>query len=1033
MKTIRAKISAVVAVVSLFMLLSSLGVAYVIYADGFADLERRDVLRNLTRARNALDAEIGGLTALCRDWAWWDDTYDFMSEHDEEYVSSNLAMSTFDEQRLEFILYIDRDGALYEGRVADVETGKFRPLPQHLNDAIRSGRLLVTSPQSGEGVSGLLILDGHLYIVSSQSILTSDLKGPGAGVLVMGRRFGPELVRDLAARTRLHLDLRMLNDPTLPEDMRKQAARPGHVEPVEDGMIRGVVTVADLYGTRSLLLAVTMPREVYGLGMSVLRYHLAGIAVSVLIMAVLSLLLLDRLVVSRLAYLSGQVAGIAASSTYVDSVDMAGEDEIGSLAMDINRMLAQLRENEQFFGQILHHLRVGVVIVDESTLVVMEINPHALSLLGLSRTDVVGHRCRDVFCPTMGAACPLVAEHGVREAEEVEPLVRKVRRSDDVLVSVVKTAASVTWKGRRCILETLVDVTELEAAQTALREAEELYRTVFMNTGSASILIDDDTTIRLVNPEFEKLVGRGAAEVEGKVSWMDIFHEEDVPRMLEFHRRRRVDPMSVPRVYESRLYDRQGNVHDVSMTVALVPGERVSVAAITDITEHKKAEARLVRQAFYDELTDLPNRQLLMERLQRAIDTAHREGGLVGLLLLDLDDFKLVNDNLGHSSGDRVLRMVADRLCEVLRRKDTVARIGGDEFLVLVDDAHDTDTFAHLATAINDRFSKPFRVQDSDIYLGFSIGISVYPDDGSSDPEGMVRNADMAMYQAKRTGRNSFSMFTADLNERAMKRLSLEGELRTALDHRNFVVHYQPQVDLVTGEVAGAEALVRWMRPDGTMVPPGDFIPVAEETGLVVPLDLWVMEEAVRRAVVWREEGVSAFKVSVNLSARHFATGNLVEKVEDILTRAGLPPSQLGVEVTETLLMQNMQAAVDVLTRLSGLGVRVLLDDFGTGYSSLAYLSRLPIDTLKIDRSFVLDISGGDSEGDVVARGILSLAANLGLTVVAEGVETMKQVDFLKAHGCPYAQGYLFSKPLPHMEFRKLFQRGSIFPSTKET
>jgi diguanylate cyclase (GGDEF)-like protein/PAS domain S-box-containing protein len=1022
MKTLRSTMTTVVLLASATMLVLSVLVISMVYTDGFSAVERENALRDLTRVRNILDGEVHSLASLTRDWAWWDDTYAFMDNRNAAYIESNLTFSTFEEQHLRFVVYLHNDGSVATGRLADLDRGVFLPLPGQLQQALRE--LWQRGQDYGtEGLSGVLLFDGVAHIVSAMPVLTSMPSGPPRGACVMGRVMDEAFVQRAEAEAGLDLSLYVAGAPDVPDLVRDLADAPGTVRALSPARLMAVAPIADVFGSPSLLVAAKMSRPLHALAGRVVRYHIAGVIAPAMVLVAVVIALMDSLVVSRLSRLGRQVSRITKGPGYSGAVELSGTDEVAVLAHDINGMLEQLRENEHFFSQILSHLHAGVMIVDESSLEVLEVNPFVLELFGLEASEVLGARCVDRLCKAEDTSgCPLVHTEDVGRTK-----VRQLRRGDGAVVSIVSTAARVTWQGRACILETMVDITALEETQLALQETEKLYRTVFMNTGAATMLIEEDTTILLANPEFETLVGRSAQELEGKVSWVDLFHPEDVPRMLEYHRSRRQDPMDAPRMYEARVIDTEGKAHHVTLTVAMVPGERISVASLVDITERKKAEEQLVQQAFYDELTGLPNRRLLMERLERAIEVAQRRKCSVGVFLLDLDNFKLVNDLLGHQSGDEVLRMVAERLCEVVRSKDTVARLGGDEFLVVVDDAKDGSTLARLATSINDRFARPFHYRNQDFYLGFSIGVSVYPDDGVSSPEELVQNADMAMYQAKRTEQNSFSMFTAEMNQKAMRRLTIEGELRTAVKHRNFVSYYQPQVDLFTGEVIGAEALVRWVQPDGAIVPPNDFIPLAEETGLIVPIDLQVMEDAAERVALWQKEGAKDFKISINLSARHFAGTNLPDEVRTILSRTGLAPGQLGVEITETLLMQNMQQASEILGRLSRMGVRVLLDDFGTGYSSLSYLRRLPIDTLKIDRSFVQDITGENPESEVVPRTILQLAESLGLNVVAEGVETPEQVEFLRRHGCTHAQGFLFSRPVPHTEFRRFFTLKSIF------
>ncbi|SKA79821.1 EAL domain-containing protein [Desulfobaculum bizertense] len=1026
MKALRTRASLMFLVGCVVLLIVSVAVVLGVYATGFKRIERRDVQRNIARVHMIIQNEMVQLERLTADWAWWDDMYEYVDIPDEEFVTSNLPLSTFEDQNFAFALIIDADGETMFSRFVDKERGVFIPLSETLMRNIAPGTPLFAPVRSGKGVSGIMSLPEGPVVVASQPILTSEHQGPPSGVLVFGRWLDDEMLKSVSDQVQLRVDLYKYDSPKIPTPIRTLIMKGNESDVDISGDMVGVGVLRDIYENPALVFSLYQPREIHGLGMSVMRYHIAGIVLCIVAFAVLQLYLLNRFVLSRIRELGDQVRSFSLGTSFDDRISLPGGDELSELADNMNSMLARLGENEQFFTQILRNLNAGVLLVDEETMDVVEINPHALNIIGYDADEVIGSRCRDALCPRKDEGCSKSEISGIGESSE--PEVRKLKRKDGTLVSVLKTLACVEWKGRRCILQTILDVTELEEAQNSLRETEKLYRTVFRNTGTASILVDDDTTILLANPMFENLVGRSSREIEGVMSWTDLFHPDDIGKMRANHKRRRSDPLSAPKMYEGRIRTRYGEIRDVMMSVAAVPGEALSVASLTDITEQKKAKDELVKLAFYDELTMLPNRSFLLEKIRQSVDAASRNGTRVGLLNLDLEDFKLVNDSFGHSKGDDILRMVAERLQEIMRKKDIIARVGGDEFLILIDDAKEIEDYARLAEAINERFRKPFYLQGRDIYLKFNIGISVFPDDGSSSPEGLIQNADMAMYQAKTSPSSSFSLFTADLNAKAMARLELEAEMRTAFKQKNFLIFYQPKINLETGEIIGAEALVRWVKPDGEIVTPNEFIPLAEETGLIVPLDNWVMKEAVERVQKWRDKVPPDFRISVNVSALHFNSGDLPGNIAHVLENSTLKPHQLGVEVTETLLMENMDRAVKILSEVADMGVRILLDDFGTGYSSLAYLSKLPINTLKIDKSFVMDITGRGSQGDTVARGILSLAANLGLEVVAEGVETAEQVQFLREHGCQYGQGYLFSKPVPNKDFALLLDQKKIVP-----
>ena len=437
------------------------------------------------------------------------------------------------------------------------------------------------------------------------------------------------------------------------------------------------------------------------------------------------------------------------------------------------------------------------------------------------------------------------------------------------------------------------------------------------------------------------------------------------------------------------------------------------VVAHEDITPRKIAEERLLHDAFHDALTDLPNRALFMDRLRRAILRTKRQAGYrFAVLFLDLDGFKVVNDSLGHATGDQLLIAIGRRLEQGMRRGDTLTRLGGDEFAILADDIDDLSDAIQLAERIRLDLKAPFNLGGHEVFAAFSVGIAMGAKDREK-PEDLLRDADTAMYRAKAQGKERYVVFDQAMHTSVVERLRLETDLRRAIERGEFRVHYQPIVVLRTGRIAGFEALVRWDHPERGMIAPADFIPVAEETGLILPLGLWVLHDACRQLRAWQGGSAehAALMMSVNLSSKQLVQPDLVEQIEQILQETGLAPESLKLEITESVIMEHPPSAVEVLRRLKDLGIRLSLDDFGTGYSSLSYLHRFPIDTLKVDRSFVnrLDVEDGDP---VIVQTIVALAHNLGMQVVAEGVETEGQAERLKAMGCQFGQGYYFSPPL---------------------
>ncbi len=564
------------------------------------------------------------------------------------------------------------------------------------------------------------------------------------------------------------------------------------------------------------------------------------------------------------------------------------------------------------------------------------------------------------------------------------------------------------------------DITERRRAEESLR----LWQRAIESSVNA-ITITDAGGQRLVyvNPAFERITGYGRAEVEGRNPRFLQGHDTDQPGVeaIRLALRAQREGHAVLRNYR-----KDGSLFWNQLLVAPVHDEagRVThyVGVQNDITESKRYESELEFQASHDALTGLPNRNLLQDRVAQAIAFARRHDKLVAVLYADVDHFKVVNDSLGHAAGDRLLQELARRLAACVREDDTVARQGGDEFVLVLPGLPREEDASMVAHKVAEALGQPFRVDGQEMFVTCSIGVALFPRDGD-DAGTLLRNADTALYRAKEVGRNTFQFYAAEMNARALERLTLESSLRHALEREELVLHYQPQVDLHSGAVVGVEALIRWQHPEFGLLSPVKFIGLAEETGLILPIGEWVLRTACAQAKAWADAGFPDLRMSVNLSARQFRQQDLVQQVAAALEDSGLDPRSLELELTESLLIHNVDASIAILSELSAMGVKIAIDDFGTGYSSLSYLKRFPIDRLKVDQSFVRDIAA-DPEDAAIVTAIITLSRSLRLGVIAEGVETEEQMAFLRSRLCDEMQGFHFSKPLPVAEMNLLLREG---------
>ncbi|TVR96109.1 MAG: EAL domain-containing protein [Rhodospirillales bacterium] len=561
-----------------------------------------------------------------------------------------------------------------------------------------------------------------------------------------------------------------------------------------------------------------------------------------------------------------------------------------------------------------------------------------------------------------------------------------------------------------------LDITERKRGEQALLESEQRFRSLVESSVLGIVIVRDGKPV-FANRTYATIFGYDdPSEITALETLDPIYAPTEVDRIRHYRAARKAG-QSAPIRYEFQGLRKDGSLlwAETQIQEIVWEGAPAFQCTIVDNTLRKEYEERLERQANFDEVTGLPNRVLALDRLRSAVISAQRHHHKVGVLFVDLDHFKKINDTLGHATGDQLLRLAAERLTRCTRAEDTVARLGGDEFTVILPKLASAAHAEPVIQKILDTFSEPFPLGRDEAFISASIGVTVAPNDGS-DPQVLMQNADAAMYRAKEQGRNTFHYFTPELNRRAVERMRLESHLLHALDRGELDLHYQPIVDLRLGTVVGAEALLRWTNPALGNVGPDRFIPLAEDTGLIVPIGQWVIDTACAQLAAWRRMGLAAMRLSVNISSRQFRGTNLCVALAEMLRRHDVPSHLLELEITEGLLMDELPQTRANLRDLASLAVRLSLDDFGTGYSSLRYLKQFPVDTLKIDKSFVREVPHDEGDATVV-EAIIAMAHRLGLQVIGEGIETQEQLRFLQTAGCDLAQGYYLSRPMTAAAF----------------
>jgi diguanylate cyclase (GGDEF)-like protein/PAS domain S-box-containing protein len=692
----------------------------------------------------------------------------------------------------------------------------------------------------------------------------------------------------------------------------------------------------------------------------------------------------------------------------------------------LKRTLKEVQEREERFRQIADNVREVFFMISAETDEILYISP--------AYEEVWGRTCESLY---EDPESWLMAIHPEDSGKALATLETQFRTGDEFKEDyrIIRPDNSIRWVSVRAFpvrnaegkfnrfVGIAEDITQRKLAEEAMRKSEEQFRLTFESAPIGMAITTLDGRFKRVNQSLCEALSYSEAELL-KLSFADISHPDDVNFHLSLEQKLANGEESDFQI-EKRYISKIGRPVDTLLKVVMVRDSNRKPLhfnnQIVDITERKKMERQLLYDALHDSLTGLPNRALFMDRLEQELKrTKSQSTYLFAVLFLDLDRFKVVNDSMGHLVGDKLLVEIARRLENCVRPTDTVARLGGDEFTILLENISDIEIATLVAEKIYQSLTIPFSLENYELFTTASIGIAL-SSQGYDKPEDILRDADLTMYSAKEQGKARYEVFDRSMHTRAIQRLHLENDLRRGIEREEFAVYYQPITSLSTGKISGFEALARWHHPERGFVSPGEFIPIAEETGLIIPLGNWLLEEACQQLHTWQIKYPEhpPVKISVNLSGKQLRESNLIESIDRILAKTQLPANSLKLEITESILMENLDAATQTLLKLRKRKIQLSIDDFGTGYSSLSYLHRFPVDTLKIDRSFIDEIKSGQ-ENSAIVKAIVTLAHMLNMDVIAEGIENTAQLDQLKLLKCEHGQGYYFSRPLSREEAEKL-------------
>ena len=905
----------------------------------YARLEQQSVTQNAQRTQQTFEQMLSNLHEKSSDWASWDDTYQFMRDHNARYITSNLTATALKSLQLEMVAYVDTQGRLFH--VTQIK--RLRAVP-----AVSPQKILASldfpnaASQWKAGHEFATVMPGSdvPLMLSVRPITPTDPNGKQRGWLIMARHFDSGLLAQLCRQTRLDVSCLQVQNAAVPQDSQatlRQLPKAHSVATriVDDNALAGYIRVDGLHGTPVLLLKTVQARDIYQRGAASVTLLLRLIVGCCLVFSFVLLRVLELTVLKRLSHLGTQLETIADKQTHgmeltALRVVLSGRDELNILGERINGLLDALETHSRRLRDTEEEIRAQNETLEQT----------------------------------------------------VADRVAELRERSEVLENVVEGIARLDSEG---------NFVSANTAYTAMLEYLE-----------------------------DELLGK---------HWIDTIYAPDIHKMESAFRM-----LSETDKVEVQLQGIQRDgwiIHQQTVMVAIRndAGELSGSYLFTkDVSERTGLEAQIAHQAYHDSLTGLPNRTLFMERLVSAQQWAKRKSGLLAVVFIDLDNFKIVNDSLGHEAGDALLMIVSERLLESVRPGDTVSRLGGDEFTLLLENVPSTEAIVEIAERIMETLGAPILLPQKELFVTASIGIAYTDGQENLTEDTLLRHADTAMYYAKAQGKSDYALFDPSMNAHVVERMEIETGLRLAIEHGEFEVYYQPLIDLESGRITGAESLVRWNHPERGIVSPSQFIPIAEETGLICPIGYIVLEEACRQWIKWSELFGAGFDfmMNVNLSGRQLQRPDVVERVTEIITATQIPPHFLKLEITESVIMENMDDVIVKLNQFRTMGIKLAIDDFGTGYSSMSSLSLFPVNTVKIDKAFVQQL-GVQEEANAVVAALIMLSKTLKMDVTAEGIEQKDQLMQLQALGCNIGQGFYFARPCDRQEFTDLLEIGLPF------
>ncbi|HEX9998028.1 MAG TPA: EAL domain-containing protein [Abditibacterium sp.] len=1021
----------------------------------FSRAEIHSARRRAQSAQAAIASSLDQYSASYADWAAWDETYRFAADGNSQFIETNLEGNSLLAARANFVAIVAAGGEVRFATFFDSRTRQPGPLPKTLLSRLQPNSALLRQRPDLKPVHGFVLLPDGPMMVAALPISPDSSTDAPRGTILFGRYINSADWGSLTSATEQEVSFQTLNEQVFSgfalAKTRLVDQRATSFVQNEDEEMAAYLLIRDLENEPLGLLRLGAPTGLINQGKTALSYMALMMALCGVIFLTLAMWPIERMVLQRLARLNRMVDEMRGGEIVRRSDN--GGDELSRLALNINstfaalksiaarqkrseRLYRQMAETALSAGDAYFVWQVGQDFLDWhgdiDTLLGyppggMKRNQKAwLQHIHFADQGKVVRACaralalrQPVQTEFRVIRCDGTTRHWMIRGKPLASDRNDVVGSSDGLALPIDNSHQETAPR---LLAVCIDITARKEADEALRESEERLQRIFDTAADAIIIVDRDGQITFANEAAARIFGLLRDEITSRTIYDSAWQYaaldggEFDPSENPFHRVRATGEPVYEVQYGVANFDGARVIVSVNAAPLLDARGNFSgmVASFTDVTERRTLEDRLKYQAFHDSLTGLANRSLLRDRLEHALVRRDKRATPIAVLFIDLDNFKYINDSLGHAVGDELIVEISSRLRVSLRAGDTAARFGGDEFVVLLELLDNAHYAIQVAERLLETLREPFFLSGREVFTTPSIGIAF--SSGSYDhPDELLRHADAAMYEAKRRGKARYEVFESSMSASAINRLEIENDLRRALQKGEFFLHYQPKWDLNHDIIYGFEALVRWQHPQRGLIPPGEFIPIAEETGLIVPLGFEVLKMACQQAKIWSQCAAKPLTMAVNVSARQLLLPEIVPLVAQVLDESQFSPGCLILEITESSIVERTGDMLDTLNALKALGVRLAIDDFGTGYSSLAYLRAFPFDYLKIDRQFVTNVHEEGGNG-VIVSSMITLAHALNLLVIAEGAEQIEEVAHLKKLGCDMAQGYYFGKPLPHKE-----------------